>query len=56
MPAKDARQAGASGLLAAQKGALALTGSWLVHWSVRSSKFESWVRTRSRKGLLAARV
>ncbi|MBV8142907.1 MAG: extracellular solute-binding protein [Verrucomicrobia bacterium] len=40
VPAKDARQAAASGLFAGQKGALALTGSWLVHWFTKNCKFE----------------
>ena len=40
VPAKDARQAPASGLFAAQKGALALTGSWLVHWYAENCKFD----------------
>ena len=40
VPAKDARQAGATGLFAAQKGALAITGSWLVHWFTENCKFE----------------
>lgn len=39
VPAKDARQAQATGLFAAQKGALALTGSWLVHWYAENCKF-----------------
>ena len=39
VPAKDARQAAASGLFAAQKGAVALTGSWLVHWYEENCKF-----------------
>src|ERR1700740_589441 len=39
VPAKDARQAQATGLFAAQKGALALTGSWLVHWFTENCKF-----------------
>jgi len=40
VPAKDARQAAASGLFAGQKGALALTGSWLVHWYTENCKFD----------------
>jgi multiple sugar transport system substrate-binding protein len=40
VPAKDARQAAATGLFAAQKGALALTGSWLVHWYSENCKFD----------------
>jgi len=40
VPAKDARQAAATGLFAAQKGALAITGSWLVHWFTENCKFE----------------
>jgi multiple sugar transport system substrate-binding protein len=40
VPAKDARQAEATGLFAAQKGALALTGSWLVHWYEENCKFD----------------
>lgn len=40
VPAKDARQAQATGLFAAQKGALALTGSWLVHWYAENCKFD----------------
>jgi multiple sugar transport system substrate-binding protein len=39
VPAKDARQAQATGLFSAQKGALALTGSWLVHWYSENCKF-----------------
>jgi multiple sugar transport system substrate-binding protein len=39
VPAKDARQAQATGLFAAQKGALALTGSWLVYWFTENCKF-----------------
>lgn len=39
VPAKDAREAAATGLFAAQKGALALTGSWLVHWYEENCKF-----------------
>src|SRR5246127_3094391 len=39
VPEKDARQAQATGLFAAQKGALALTGSWLVHWFTENCKF-----------------
>jgi len=39
VPAKDAREAAATGLFAAQKGALALTGSWLVHWYAENCKF-----------------
>ena len=40
VPAKDARQAQATGLFAGQKGALALTGSWLVHWYTENCKFD----------------
>ena len=40
VPAKDARQAAATGLFAAQKGALALTGSWLIHWYKENCKFD----------------
>ena len=40
VPAKDARQAAATGLFAGQKGALALTGSWLVHWYTENCKFD----------------
>ena len=40
VPTKDARQAAATGLFAAQKGALALTGSWLVHWFTENCTFE----------------
>lgn len=40
VPAKDAQQAAATGLFAAQKGALALTGSWLVHWYTENCKFD----------------
>jgi multiple sugar transport system substrate-binding protein len=40
VPAKDAREAGATGLFSAQKGALALTGSWLVHWYEENCKFD----------------
>ncbi len=39
VPAKDARQAAATGLFAAQKGALALIGSWLVHWFTENCNF-----------------
>jgi multiple sugar transport system substrate-binding protein len=39
VPTKDARQAAATGLFAAQKGALALTGSWLVHWFTENCTF-----------------
>ncbi|MBV8586549.1 MAG: sugar ABC transporter substrate-binding protein [Verrucomicrobia bacterium] len=39
VPTKDARQAAATGLFAAQKGALATTGSWLVHWFTENCKF-----------------
>jgi multiple sugar transport system substrate-binding protein len=40
VPGKDARQAQATGLFAAQKGAFAETGSWLVHWYTENCKFE----------------
>ena len=40
VPTKDARQAAATGLFAAQKGAIAMTGSWLVHWFTENCRFE----------------
>ena len=40
VPAKDARQAGADGLFAGQKGALAFIGSWDIHWSKENCKFD----------------
>ena len=40
VPAKDARQAQATGLFAAAKGAFAETGSWLVHWYTENCKFD----------------
>jgi multiple sugar transport system substrate-binding protein len=40
VPAKDARQLGANGLFAAGKGALALTGSWMINWYVDNAKFD----------------
>lgn len=40
IPAKDARQLGANSLFAAQKGALALTGSWNINWYLDNAKFE----------------
>lgn len=40
VPAKDARQAGANGLFAGQKGALAFVGSWDIHWCKENCKFD----------------
>ena len=40
VPTKDARQAAATGLFAAPKGAIAMTGSWLVHWFTENCRFE----------------
>jgi multiple sugar transport system substrate-binding protein len=40
VPAADARQAGNSGLFAAQKGAMGLDGDWMVHWYTENAKFE----------------
>jgi multiple sugar transport system substrate-binding protein len=40
VPAKDARQLGANSLFAAQKGALALTGSWNINWYLDNAKFD----------------
>jgi multiple sugar transport system substrate-binding protein len=40
VPAKDARQLGANSFFAAQKGAMALTGSWMINWYVDNAKFE----------------
>jgi multiple sugar transport system substrate-binding protein len=40
VPAKDAGQAQAGSLFAAQKGAFAETGSWLVHWYTENCKFD----------------
>jgi multiple sugar transport system substrate-binding protein len=39
IPAANARQAGENGVFAAQKGALALTGDWSVHWYTENCKF-----------------
>jgi multiple sugar transport system substrate-binding protein len=40
VPAKDARQLGANSFFAAGKGALALTGSWMINWYVDNAKFD----------------
>ena len=40
IPAANARQAGANGVFAAQKGALALAGDWSVHWYTENCKFD----------------
>jgi multiple sugar transport system substrate-binding protein len=40
VPAKDARQLGANSLFAAGKGALALTGSWMINWYEANAKFD----------------
>ena len=32
VPARDSRQLGANGFFAAGKGAMALTGSWMINW------------------------
>ena len=40
VPAKDARQLGANGFFAAGKGAMALTGSWMINWYVDNAKFD----------------
>jgi multiple sugar transport system substrate-binding protein len=40
VPAKDARQLGANSLFAAGKGAMALTGSWMINWYVDNAKFD----------------
>ncbi|MBV9674419.1 MAG: sugar ABC transporter substrate-binding protein [Verrucomicrobia bacterium] len=40
VPAKDARQLGANSLFAADKGAMALTGSWLINWYEDNTKFD----------------
>jgi multiple sugar transport system substrate-binding protein len=40
IPAANARQAGENGVFAAQKGALALTGDWAVHWYIENCKFD----------------
>jgi multiple sugar transport system substrate-binding protein len=40
IPAKDARQLGANSLFAAQKGALALTGSWNINWYLDNARFD----------------
>lgn len=39
IPARDARQIGANGLFAAGRGALALTGSWMIDWYGRNCRF-----------------
>jgi len=39
IPAAQVRQIDASGLFAAEKGALVLTGSWLINWFTRGVKF-----------------
>src|SRR5580704_3670375 len=40
VPASDARQAGANGLFAGQKGALSFVGSWDIHWCRENCKFD----------------
>jgi multiple sugar transport system substrate-binding protein len=40
VPAKDARQLGANSFFAAGKGAMALTGSWMINWYTDNAKFE----------------
>jgi multiple sugar transport system substrate-binding protein len=40
IPAANARQAGENGVFAAQKGALALTGDWNIHWYTENCKFD----------------
>jgi multiple sugar transport system substrate-binding protein len=40
VPARDARQAGANGLFAGQKGALMFVGSWDIHWCQENCKFD----------------
>jgi multiple sugar transport system substrate-binding protein len=40
VPAKDARQLGANSFFAAGKGAMALTGSWMINWYVDNAKFD----------------
>ena len=40
VPAKDARQLGANGFFAAGKGAMALTGSWMINWYADNAKFD----------------
>ena len=39
IPAANARQAGQTGVFAAQKGALALDGDWSIHWYTENCKF-----------------
>jgi multiple sugar transport system substrate-binding protein len=39
VPAQQARQIGAPGLFAARKGALVLTGSWLINWFAGNTRF-----------------
>jgi multiple sugar transport system substrate-binding protein len=40
VPARDSRQLGANGFFAAGKGAMALTGSWMINWYLDNAKFE----------------
>src|SRR3984893_15802630 len=40
VPARDARQLGANSFFAAQKGAMALTGSWSINWYLDNAKFD----------------
>jgi multiple sugar transport system substrate-binding protein len=40
VPAKDARQLGENSFFAAGKGALALTGSWMINWYADNAKFD----------------
>ena len=40
VPAKDARQLGANSFFAAQKGAMALAGSWMINWYIDNAKFD----------------
>jgi multiple sugar transport system substrate-binding protein len=40
VPAKDSRQLGANGFFAAGKGAMALTGSWMINWYMDNAKFD----------------
>ncbi len=40
VPARDSRQLGANGFFAAGKGAMALTGSWMINWYLDNAKFD----------------
>jgi len=40
VPAKDARQLGENSFFAAGKGAMALTGSWMINWYADNAKFD----------------